>query len=168
MRFSLLILPVTAISFGIGVFIMANHVQQAEKRINHLQAKIETEKENLRVLHAEWTFLNNPERLEKVARQHFQMVPSDGAQYIDIAGIPMRATLDAQQISEEEIKQLADISPGTPDDTALAEEKKPTPTKVNLQVKRVTGEGIGRVLPPPAVKGLPDIMVMNVSHTVTP
>jgi hypothetical protein len=80
----------------------------------------------------------------------------------------MRATLDAQQISDEEIKKLADISPGVPDDTALAEEQKPAPTKVNLQVKSVTGEGIGGVLPPPAAKGLPDIMVTNVSHTVTP
>jgi cell division protein FtsL len=76
MRFSFIAMLLTAISFGIGVFIMANHVQQAEKRIDHLQAKIETEKENLRVLHAEWTFLNSPERLEKVARQHFHMVPS--------------------------------------------------------------------------------------------
>ncbi len=165
MRYSYLILCALTVSFGIGVFMMANHVQHAEKSINKLQAKIETEHENLRVLHAEWTFLNSPDRLEKVARQHFQLVPADGAQYIAAALIPMRAELDAQQVTEEEIKKLAEISPGTPD-TDYAEAVPVTPTKTNLQVKSVTGEGIGAVLPPPAAKGLPDIMVTNVAHEV--
>jgi cell division protein FtsL len=138
-----------------AVFSVSNKVQKSEKKLVRLENKIEDEHESLRVLQAEWTFLNSPERLEKLARNFFGLVPSEGSQYLAIAALPMRATLDAQQAENIDIEALANIEPGTQqnlDKTDAVESKK------SPQIIRVTGEGIGAYLPPAPTKQLADII----------
>lgn len=132
MRLSKAFLLCVVLALIMGVFMTSNRVQQAEKKMNSLQDKIEQEKENLRVLHAEWTYLNNPERLEKVAKQYFQLVPGGGEQYVAASEIPLRDVLDAQQQDvDQEAATLAQIEPGNPDSMLAQEEKKETAPAVD-------------------------------------
>lgn len=159
MRVSVIAMLLLMVVIGTGVFTVANRVQQAEKKISSLESKIATEKESLRVLHAEWTFLNNPSRLEKVARNYFKLVPSDGTQYITVASIPLRNSFPEPEAENDEASMLAEIEPGTPvEQTAKQEE-----SKEKIKITRVSGNGVGSVLPPTATKPLPDLLPTPIS-----
>lgn len=98
MRLSFVIQFIVLIVIGCGVYNVANHYQIIERQVNNLNAQSEDERENIRVLQAEWAFLTNPERLEKIAAENLTLKTVDGSQLVAIAGIPMRATLDAQEV----------------------------------------------------------------------
>ncbi len=128
MRMSVATWMILIIGLGTGVFMIANRVQESEKKIDLLNESITQEHENMRVLEADWTFLNSPERLEKVAKQYFELTPGEGRQYASIASVPLRAVMDEQEKAAaddvSEAEALAQIEPGTPD-TMLAEDKTP-------------------------------------------
>ena len=79
-----------------GVYRIANQYQIIERQVNRFDTAAEQEHENIRVLQAEWAFLTNPVRLEKIARDNFQLQPVDGRQVVAVVDIPVRAALDAQ------------------------------------------------------------------------
>lgn len=65
-------------------------VHNAESRLKKLQSSIDEERESIRVLEAEWQFLNNPERLETLAEQYLEVVPP----------VPNQMKLQLQDIPE--------------------------------------------------------------------
>jgi cell division protein FtsL len=154
MRPSGLVMMVALLAIGSAVFMVANHVQQSEKKIRRLNAKIEFEQEGLRVLNAEWTYLNNPNRLAKVAAKHFGLQPVNGGQYITVAAIPMRAELDAAaaQVADD-AAMLAQIEPGTPQNEQPNDAAQATASNVN-HIKSAPMQG---VLPPAARLDFPDM-----------
>src|SRR6185436_8343556 len=64
-----------AVLAGVSLFWTAQRVQTAESRLQHLQEAAAAEKQAIHVLRAEWDYLNRPERLEALARQHLNMTP---------------------------------------------------------------------------------------------
>lgn len=62
---------------GFMLFQTSQNVQQAEHQLRGLNAQLTKEGEALRVLEAEWDYLNRPDRLEELARQHLKMGPID-------------------------------------------------------------------------------------------
>ena len=97
-----------------GVYAVADKVQLAEKKQARFESKISDEHENLRVLHAEWTFLTNPDRLQKISNDHFQMVPTEGQYYVELAAIPMRDFIEKQEMEKIGItseRMLAQAAP---------------------------------------------------------
>ncbi len=97
MRLNLVVLIGILLGLGAAVYNVADRAQQKEKRIARLDRKIAHEQEALRVLGAEWTYLTNPTRLEKIAVKHLNLEPMDGRQYIALGAVPLRATLDAEE-----------------------------------------------------------------------
>ena len=97
MRFSFVLQFVVLIVIGCGVYNVANHYQMIERQVKSHEFKSEQERENIRVLQAEWAYLTNPVRLEKIASEHFQLVPVDGSQMVAMNTMPLREALDAQE-----------------------------------------------------------------------
>ena len=52
-----------------------NRVQEAEEKLEVLEAEIAREEDTMRVLRAEWEYLNRPERLERLATEFLDLVP---------------------------------------------------------------------------------------------
>lgn len=64
-------------------------VQNAETEVERLDAAVEEERESIRVLQAEWQYLNNPERLEALAKDYLELVaPAPEQMRDDIGPLP--------------------------------------------------------------------------------
>ena len=69
--FHILVPFVLAAFAGAGLFWTSQNVQTLNDDLAKARIEIMSEQETIRVLRAEWDYLNNPERLEKVADDYF-------------------------------------------------------------------------------------------------
>ncbi|MGH1398956.1 MAG: cell division protein FtsL [Alphaproteobacteria bacterium] len=60
---------------GAALLHVSQRVQHAEERLAIINAEISEEKETIRILNAEWEYLNRPERLEKLAKEFLDLSP---------------------------------------------------------------------------------------------
>jgi len=76
------------VCFGLyqGVYAAKSH----ERALQQLNADIAREAESVRVLRAEWSFLNQPERLQALARKHLALAPTNPQQIVVMASLPLR------------------------------------------------------------------------------
>jgi cell division protein FtsL len=76
------------VSFGLynGVYAAKAH----ERELQALRAEIAKEAEAIRVLKAEWSYLNQPERLQALARKHLALAPTNPNQIVVLASLPLR------------------------------------------------------------------------------
>ena len=93
-----------ALSFGLyqGVY----SVKAQEKELKLLDVNIATASESIRVLKAEWSYLNQPERLQTLARRHLTLVPTATTQIVILANLPERSTAMPQAVTSVEPSQL--------------------------------------------------------------
>lgn len=90
MRFSHVVLFVVLCAMGACVYHVANLYQTVERRSKKLDVAIERERENIRVLSAEWAYLTNPVRMEKLAQDYLYLQAMDGSQLVAVSGVPLR------------------------------------------------------------------------------
>lgn len=72
-RLSGLFCIVFAVVAGTLLFKTSQSVQRAEQDLSEVQKQVRTENESLRILTAEWDYLNRPERLEKLTLENLDM-----------------------------------------------------------------------------------------------
>lgn len=77
------------VSFGLynGVYAAKAH----ERELQTLTTEISKEGEAIRVLKAEWSYLNQPERLQALARKHLALGPTGPSQIVVLASLPLRS-----------------------------------------------------------------------------
>jgi len=66
---------VVAAMLTYGLYSMKYEVQRLESKLLSLQTNLGSERKALQVLRAEWSYLNNPERLQKLAARHLELTP---------------------------------------------------------------------------------------------
>lgn len=62
-----------AVVAGLLLFQTSQNVQRAEDKLRSTQDALNKEHDSLRVLEAEWDYLNRPDRIEELARQYLKM-----------------------------------------------------------------------------------------------
>lgn len=77
----ILVFLILCISGGVLMHV-SQGVRRAERDLARLDLSIEREKEALRVLNAEWSMLNSPERIEALARRHLDLNLPDAAHLV--------------------------------------------------------------------------------------
>ncbi|HEY0837952.1 MAG TPA: hypothetical protein VGE72_28815, partial [Azospirillum sp.] len=76
---------------GAVLFQTSYEVQDLEETLASVNRSIVAEQEAIQVLKAEWSYLNDPTRLETLARTHLALRPTDARQFLaSIDAIPMR------------------------------------------------------------------------------
>lgn len=85
-RSSLLALMVSFF-LGIGLYHLKHKVASIEKDLRHTRSRIIEIKESLHILRAEWGFLNNPHRLQKLNEQYLHLKPVNAKQISSLEGI---------------------------------------------------------------------------------
>lgn len=96
MRKTTLLWLVLAVFCGTGIFHTSQKVHDERVKIETLNASIAKEEESLRVLNAEWSYLNQPTRLEKLTKTYLHLAPLKGTQFVKVEDIPLRKAKVAQ------------------------------------------------------------------------
>jgi hypothetical protein len=85
-----LVWMVLAISAGIGLFVLKYDVKSMEEELVRVNQQTLRNLEAVHVLKAEWSYLNQPARLEDLGRRLLSLEPIDAEQAATIADIPLR------------------------------------------------------------------------------
>lgn len=79
-----------SILIGAVLFQTTQRVSDGRQKLAALTHDLQEEEETLRVLQAEWSYLNQPDRLEKLSREYLKLTPMKGQQFSRTDSIPMR------------------------------------------------------------------------------
>jgi len=84
-----LILMALAAAAGGALFQVAFEVSELDDELARLNRDIRTDRDAMHVLRAEWSFLNQPERLEELTRRHLDLLPVTGEQIAGTGAVPV-------------------------------------------------------------------------------
>lgn len=73
---------------GYGLYHLKNEVQSLEDQLFHVNRTILAEQEAIHVLRAEWSYLNQPARLQALASRHLDLQPTKPNQLGTVASLP--------------------------------------------------------------------------------
>src|SRR4029079_5537755 len=60
------------------------------ERVAKMRRDIQRERDGIAALRAEWATLDNPARIQGLARRHLQLRPAEATQYDSLDGLPER------------------------------------------------------------------------------
>ncbi|MDP6474881.1 MAG: hypothetical protein QF449_07675 [Alphaproteobacteria bacterium] len=72
----------------IALLLISYQVQRLENELDRLERAAIAQQEEIHVLNAEWSFLNRPERLARLAERHLQLAPVAPRQMISFTDEP--------------------------------------------------------------------------------
>jgi len=75
---------------GFGLYHLKHEVQALEDQLFRVNRAILAEEEAIHVLHAEWSYVNQPSRLQSLAARHLDLQPTKPTQIGKIATLPAR------------------------------------------------------------------------------
>ena len=79
-----------ALAAGAGVFHLKHEVMLLEQQLNHVNRATLEDQEAIHVLQADWTYLNEPRRLEALTHKYLELAPLTAAHVITIDDLPAR------------------------------------------------------------------------------
>lgn len=87
---SLVVSLLLVVGLGYALFAVKYRVQALESELARLNGAIAAEQEALRVLAAEWSYLNRPAVLAATARHHLGLVAADPREAVHPDEVPQR------------------------------------------------------------------------------
>lgn len=76
---------------GFGLFQLKYEVMKLENQHKQVRVSIKASEEAIFVLNAEWSHLTSPERLQKLACKHLDVVPVSGKQLISLRQVAVES-----------------------------------------------------------------------------
>lgn len=89
MRGMTILWTVLALCVGVGLFLLKYEVQSLEEKLARLNGEIRHNQESIHILKAEWSYLNDPERLRELNERHLSLKAFRPDQIVSIAELPM-------------------------------------------------------------------------------
>jgi hypothetical protein len=74
-RLTRLLWPMLFAGMVFGVYNLKGQVEEREKELAKVQRAVDDEREAIEVLRAEWSYLNQPERLRRLGAARLDLVP---------------------------------------------------------------------------------------------
>ncbi|NQU59351.1 MAG: hypothetical protein HQ513_19135 [Rhodospirillales bacterium] len=99
MRHTTLLFLLLAGALSVVLFSVKYQVQDLEQEMVDLNGSIIDERQSIHVLQAEWSHLNDPQRLSILAERYLGMKPVDPARLVNFKGYE-RLQLDAPLLGE--------------------------------------------------------------------
>lgn len=89
-----IVLVLAVIGLSIGLYDIKYRAEVAETKATKIQRDIASEQESIRVLRAEWSYLNQPQRMQELAKRYMKLEPLQPAQIGTFADVPMPRKTD--------------------------------------------------------------------------
>lgn len=119
MRLAAVMWAVLALVTGVGIITVKYQVQALEDVLHAKERQIERDRSAIRVLQAEWAYLNDPSRLRRLSEEHLAFGQPSPKDVIAIDSLPFREMAEAT--APEMIPSPAAAPPAEADsDTAPA------------------------------------------------
>src|SRR3954471_22849200 len=80
------------------------------ERIAKMRSDAQRERDAIAALRAEWAALENPARLQGLARRHLRLQPADAVQYDSLARLPERPPTIVQPVPKDAMAKAIDNS----------------------------------------------------------
>jgi hypothetical protein len=74
---------------GVSMYLIKHEVQIRDARLDQLHRTILENQEAVLVLRAEWSYLNQPVRIESLIRRHLNLRPTETRQLTSIDAVPV-------------------------------------------------------------------------------
>lgn len=114
MRASYFLWGALAIGVGVSLFLVKYKVQALENELIARQEQVVKDRGAIRVLQAEWTYLNDPERLRRLSAEYLNLGPATAKNVTDISSLPFRADVEAPA----QVSQPTESAPQVPQTSA--------------------------------------------------
>jgi len=117
MRHTTLLFLLFAGALSVVLFSVKYQVQDLEQEMVGLNKSITDERQSLHVLQAEWSHLNDPDRLSSLAERLLGMKPVDPARMVSFQGyerLELKSTPTAEKQSDLAIRTAANEGRQTP------------------------------------------------------
>lgn len=86
---------VAAVVTGYLLFYVSYRVEELETKLSQINEQILREQETIHILEAEWSYLNRPDRLQKLSDNVLpELQPIDAAQFTSLRRLPRRPDPD--------------------------------------------------------------------------
>ncbi|MBN2752222.1 MAG: hypothetical protein JXQ84_05885 [Rhodospirillaceae bacterium] len=95
---------VTAFLFSVlstGLVVVKSRVQDMETQLTALQKDIKEDRTAIRVLKAEWSHLNDPERLKRLAETYLHLAPATSGQIASISALPFTEEAERPRMARQ-------------------------------------------------------------------
>lgn len=122
-RLTVLCAVLLAVAAGTALFRVSQQVQNAEDDMRRLETAVTGEREAIRVLNAEWDYLNRPDRLEELSKEYLRMQQPQAKQ-MEASADDLPATPAAPELRVQPAVMEAK-QPATVPSTAAKPQKKP-------------------------------------------
>lgn len=110
MKHSTIFLILMAAAISVALFVVKYRVQDLEAEFKNVNRQFLISQEDLHVLRAEWSHLNQPHRLRQLAGQYLEIGPLDAKRIGDaehiLGDLPEREEL--VEATDEELAEVAD------------------------------------------------------------
>jgi hypothetical protein len=90
MRLGMFLWGGAAVVASIGLYLVEGRVRALEGDLSTLNRGILRNREAIHVLEADWSLMNDPERLSALADDHLDLVPATPGQFASFDDVPMR------------------------------------------------------------------------------
>ncbi|MFO1189122.1 MAG: hypothetical protein U1E97_05935 [Alphaproteobacteria bacterium] len=79
-----------ALGAGTALFVVKHEVQKLEEDLGRITRATLADQEAVHVLKAEWSYLNEPSRLQRLAEKHLDLKPVTAQRLVDLDSLPWR------------------------------------------------------------------------------
>jgi hypothetical protein len=100
-----------AVAVGVSMFLLKYKVQALEDELHVKQTQVMRDRAAIRVLDAEWTYLNDPERLRQLSADHLGFAAPAIINIAEIDALPMRGDGGAPQSAPVKNNPLENLRP---------------------------------------------------------
>jgi hypothetical protein len=88
------------IAASVGLYQVKYQVQGMERDLAQMKRDVARDRGEIQVLEAEWSYLNQPERLQDLANRYLSLTPATTAQMAAIEDLPPRALAPAPGVAD--------------------------------------------------------------------
>ena len=110
-RFLNFILVLSVIAGSIVLYDIKYRAEAADRLAKKLERQIADEQDGIRVLRAEWSYLNQPERLQTLATRYTELKPLSPSQIGSFSDVPMPHKADDFYAPSKPLGGYAGVSP---------------------------------------------------------